>query len=182
MESNDDFHHASDWSNSEWKHYMEVARNYAKRTDRRVDPDEFMSFACEKMLKGRKAKIKYLFIDFVRQYYGDTRCTGSIKRSDTCFIGLPEDYDYGNIRDDSESSRPDFLFDESVRMKEKRNKILFFKKLKLCLVDGMTFYVNLMKEIGLSEEEICSILDMKKGTYFSHVSIAKKRLLDEMSI
>ena len=156
----------SEWGDSDWKYYMEITRNYAKRTNKKVDPDDFVSFACEKKFNGRKAKISQLFIDYLRGTYGDTRSSCGSQRANANWHGTPEDYDYGSIRDNSESNQPDWELRRLCEKSEQDNKIASAKRLMLVSVIDNAEQATMLclSFCGVSKENIALIFD-KSSAY-----------------
>lgn len=50
-----------------------IAASETRKFDKPELTDDFIQFAAEALLRGRKATVGQLFIDFIRQEYGDSR-------------------------------------------------------------------------------------------------------------
>ena len=153
---------ASRWSNEDWKKFKKVCFGYAKRFDRREEnANEFVSFACEKILTGRAPIVKCIYIDFLRQFYGDSRSiSGDLKSLDrrstvqTDDVGGFQDYDSdeyrGRIVTASHDETPDRIYDDKLR---RRLESFEINKLLIDL-DGRDFeifYLYFIKELTLDE-------------------------------
>lgn len=57
---------------NDWNKYKNACLNYARHYNRPDDADDFAGWACLKVFEGRKASIKNLFIDYLRNEYGST--------------------------------------------------------------------------------------------------------------
>jgi DNA-directed RNA polymerase specialized sigma subunit len=96
-------------TNSEIKDYQKRARNVACGFGLRDDADDFAQEAIIQQLSGRKATLKQLCIDYIREKYGRTGAHGSVKstaradaRTNTVSIDQP-------VRSDSETRLHDII-------------------------------------------------------------------------
>ena len=155
-------HDVTIWNNEHWKYFSRICFNYAKRFDRREEnANDFVSFACEKILTGRAPIVKYIYIDFLRQFYGDSRSISgdlksldrrsSVQSDDVGGLQNDDNDEYrGRIVTASHNETPDRIYDDKLRRRREGfeiNKIL----IDLDGRDFEIFYLYFIKELTLDE-------------------------------
>lgn len=86
--------------------------------------DDFIQFAAEALLRGRKATVKQLFTDFIREEYGDSRYQTHAKISPKHLVGLDQ-VDFGSY-DDKHHSEYNFLLN-SYKGTDRVILVLYFE-------------------------------------------------------
>jgi len=170
---------AKDWNDQHWSYYMMRCKRYAVSKKFECDKEDFSQYACLHKFNGRKASVGQLFIDYLRQHYGDTRCVSNIKRSQEYLTdkrGLDgEAFDYGSIRDDSEHSLPDRLYDDRVRTRDNEKKIKLLL-LDLNFDDFLSAYLTLFRRMSL--RDISNLFDVTE----SRICQRMKRVKSEVNL
>lgn len=63
--------------------FNKKANNYAIRKGHRQISEDFASWATIKFIEGRKARIKDLYVDYLREEYGDVRSISGLQKSNS---------------------------------------------------------------------------------------------------
>jgi RNA polymerase sigma factor (sigma-70 family) len=120
----------------EFKKLNKIATDLTKKFNRYDLKDDFVQYAAEKLIKGRKAQVKHLFVDFIREEIGDPRwdTSRSIKfgnskeLNETMFEPVIDEYnlDFKKIVNSTEENERSILilyFQLGYTMKEIGQKI-----------------------------------------------------------
>lgn len=142
------------WSRTDWHNFIKVCKKYARQHKRPGDEDDFASYAAFRKVRNVLFRIDWVFTDYLREYYGDSRI--SIQSEMLRNVRFEsENFDLGSIVDNSELSRPDACYEIKIAHQ------LDLQRRRLILIETENFddFVCLSLLIkGFSQKEISDLL------------------------
>lgn len=162
------------YTSKDWTLFLESCRKYARERKRPNDAEDFASFGSIHKLQHIWFKYEHAFTDYLRSTYGDTR---TLKHRERIKLEcrIPEDFDFGSIRDDSEFSRADVLCERKLEEEFEINVVN--SRLYDCSFDDVFIYMMKYRFDHLNNE-IAFVLNVSESRISQIVSRIRKIVND----
>lgn len=147
------------FSSKDWIKFLEVCKQYAIIHGAKRDSEDFASYAASVKVQRMQINLKWVFADYFRGNYGDTRISKYAIKLESEHLA-PTDFDFGNIIDDSEFSRPDTLYERKVKDDTIRQ---LYKNVILCTETFDQFIILILYKKGFKQYEISNLIGVSES-------------------